>query len=245
MTDKQEYATVDLNQYIDLTDANCDLTQYKIESVDIFNCHIINNTTLDIAEKVAVPYRGFILAKSKGENAYTICDIDFQRSTTDKKYGTRLTFRRTNKSLQDKPVNRGQFFQRIAFDSGENGYREFWKMIAFLEKFNQIIDVGEFSGQFKIASTEDVALLVKSKGKLEQVECMLDIIEKSNLDEKDLENAILYKNRQKDLEEFKSLLENTDDYRGKYRELHSVTKSGDEAIWSHFSRVISGFLGLI
>lgn len=95
-----------LEDYIDLTKETCDLTKYKIEPNTDYNCAILDNT--DTPNE----YRGFILAKSEKGEAYTICGVNFHATNNrfGPKYGVRLIFRRTNKDLQDKTVNKGSPF---------------------------------------------------------------------------------------------------------------------------------------
>lgn len=233
------------NDYIDLTAQDCDLTRYKIEAFGR-NCAIYDNETTDENSDIFLSggYKGFLLARSKQGKALTLCDVNFNYSTTDKKYATRLTFRRTDEKLQDKRVNSGQQFQRIAFHSGQDGYREFWKMIAFLEKFKEIIDVGEFSGKFKVVSKDDVVTSIKNKDQKQRLDYLLYVAEKSDLDKNDFENAIIYRQRSQSLEVFGLLLKDDNGYREKYREHHKIKKQGDEAIWHHFFKSHKWIFGL-
>lgn len=241
---EQNSSTVDLADYIDLTQSYCDLTRYTIQASGS-KCIICENDSPQESSTFEFPtgYKGFILAKSEKGEAYTICDINFWYSSKDNKYATRPTFKRTNKDLHDKRVNKGQYYQRIAFDSGQNGYREFWKMIAFLGKFNETIDVGEFLGQFKVASADDTVMAIKDKDESQRINYVLDLVKKSDLSEEDLGSAILHENRRKGLEEFANLL-NEDNFKSKYRESYDVKQQGDEALWQHFFKNNQWIFGL-
>lgn len=236
----EEYFEDYLSDYIDLTNEECDLTQYKIEPDANYNCVILDNA--DAPNE----YQGFILAKSKKGEAYTICDINFHATNNrfGPKYGVRLTFRRTNKILQDKLVSKGQFHQRIDFSTGQNGYREFWKMIAFLEKFKEMVDVGEFMDEFRVVSKKEVISNIQSIKQDKQPEYLLDIIDKSGLNEADIENALSLKRRRQDVEIFRLLLENRDDYVNNYKGYHGIEARGDEAAWHHFFKTHKWIFGL-
>lgn len=227
-----------LNNYIDLTNPSCDLSRYRIETMPNFNCAL-----LDDAEKPN-EYTGFLLAKSKNENAYTICDINFHYSEKDKKYAPRLVFKRTFKNLQVKTVKTGQAYQRISFNAGQDGYREFWKMIAFLEKFKETVDIGEFFDEFRVASKNDIISSLKKVKQDERVNYALEIIEKAQLNTKDFADLLALKERQRSIRIFELLMKNEEDYRRQYRNRHKIKKPGDEAIWHHFFKENKWIFGL-
>lgn len=227
-----------LEDYIDLTDPSCDLSHYRIEAMPGFNCMIIDDS--DIRNE----YLGFLLAKSKGGEAYTVCDVDFHYSGKDKKYGTRLVFRKTFKDLRDKTVSKNQIFQRIPFRTGQDGYREFWKMIAFLETFKETVDIGEFLDEFKVVSKDDIVSNLKKIDKSERANYLMKIIEESKSDEDVLMSLLAFKQRQQGVQVFKLLMEDENNYGERYREYHKITKPGDEAIWHHFFKAHKWIFGL-
>ena len=231
-----------LSDYIDLTDPACDLSHYQIEAVPGYNCAII-----DDAEEPN-EYSGFLLAKSRGGEACTICDVNFHYSDKDKRYGVRLTFRRTFKDGNDKTVNKGQYYQRISFDTGKDGYREFWKMIAFLEKFKECVDVGEFSDEFRVISKDNIvyetALKLKDIGDAdERVQCLMKIIEQSKANDDIIVDLLSVKQRRQSINVFKLLLEDKE-YRERYRKKYQIQKPGDEALWNHFFKMNKWIFGL-
>lgn len=126
--------------YFDLT-IN-DSSVLSIVRVDNFNCHI--------TDPVGTIYGGFILAKSENQKVYTICD--FQKSNTDEKYQARLSFRKTDKDFVNRNVNKGSDEVIIPFMKGQDGYRELWKMISFLYKWRDTIDLGEFEDYFSVTN---------------------------------------------------------------------------------------------
>src|ERR1700722_20025119 len=114
---------------------------------DHFNCSLVNSLTDEA-------YKGFVLAKSGQGNRLTVCDVNFQRSGTDNKYQPRLTFRRVDQAFNDVNAPSSSRHVRMPFAGGEDGYREFWKMIFFLYKFKETVDFGEFDGSYHVISSE-------------------------------------------------------------------------------------------
>lgn len=214
-----------IEDYIDLTDKKCDLANYAITSNNSKN----NCTIHQITPTDRNTYRGFLLAKSSQGNAFTICDIDFLQPKADGKYPIRLTFRRTNKDLQDKRVSRNASYQRISFEGSQDGYVEFWKMIAFLEKFKELIDAGDFSNEFRVVSDDLIIDNINNKN----IDETLSLIEQLNLSVEDITDAHNHKQRKESLQVFERLMENTE-YREGYRSKHNIRKPGDEPIWQHF-----------
>jgi len=127
--------------YFDLTVEN-DLSILSIQKKDIFECQLIDSN-----KEI---YNGFKIAQSKKGNVFTVCDIIFHKSDTDNKYQARLTFRKTDEKLQDKRARKNIDQIIIPFKSGTEGYREFWKMIAFLYRWRETIDLGEFEDYFSV-----------------------------------------------------------------------------------------------
>jgi len=127
--------------YFDLT-TQASLEKLSIAKKDSFNCQLID-------DKQNI-YDGFKLSQSKAGNIFSVCDISFQKSGTDNKYQARLTFRKTDSDFKDRNANKGSDCIRIPFSTGQDGYREFWKMIAFLYKWRETIDLGEFEDYFSV-----------------------------------------------------------------------------------------------
>lgn len=162
-------------QYFDLRSGN--LTKLFIKKIDKFNCQLIddNNNV----------YCGFKLAQSPAGNIYSVCDIDFHKSSKDQKYQARLIFRKTDSKFQDRNVCKGTDCIRIPFQTGGDGYREFWKMVAFIYKWREEIDLGEFNDYFAITDKNVVAVLSKLAD-IKNKKTVLDNLEK--LSRNDLEN---------------------------------------------------------
>lgn len=151
-------------KYFDLTE-QVDLDSIVICQVDQFNCALANRSTGDI-------YNGFLLAKSLQGRRFTVCDIDFNRSRTDGKFQPRIVLRRTNKDFQDVAVRAGSNNVRLSFQHGEDGYREFWKMIFFLYKFKEQIDFGDFDGQYQVMSKLQVEQYLGDRENIESIKAL-------------------------------------------------------------------------
>lgn len=147
-------------EFFDLT-VQHDLSALAIQ-VDSsgFNCRLIDGE---------VEYAGFILAKSSTGIKQTICEIDFHKSGHGR-HQPRLVFRRTRQSdegeYQDVPVIDGKDWRRIPFKTGADGYKEFWKMIGFLFRFKDIVDLGEFEGSYQVISGEDFKRYISEKDQI-------------------------------------------------------------------------------
>ena len=144
-----------------------DLTNNSIDGVTIvrenaYNCSI--RSTQD-----SVSYKGFLLARSEGGKAMTVCDVDFQRSPQDSKYHPRLTFKRINDKGEVKKVNGNALQQRISFQKGQDGYRAFWDLVSFLYGFSEIIDTGTFKSQYRVATKNSVIDYLGQTAGLEEV----------------------------------------------------------------------------
>lgn len=140
---------MNLAEYFDLTIPENDIDLLTINQQDHFDCTLVNHDTGET-------YKGFILAKSPGGNNFTICDTEFKRSGTDNKYQPRLIFRRVDSEFNDVNAPSSSRSRRIPFSDGADGYREFWRMIAFLFKFKELIDFGEFDGSYQVISADQL-----------------------------------------------------------------------------------------
>lgn len=140
--------------YFDLTERKID--ELKIVKKNIFTCDIV-----DINGNI---FDGFVLAKTENGRIRRICEISLQKSSTDKKYQPRLIFRKIDNNLNDiqidvkKPVI-------IDFLTGENGYREFWQMIAFLFKAKDLINTVDFIDELKVISNQQFTEFLNNKEK--------------------------------------------------------------------------------
>lgn len=155
-------------KYFDLSKNG--IESLKIAKDDSFNCVLV--------DKDGNYYEGFKLAESEKGNAYTVCDIDFHMSATDNKYQPRLVFRRTDNNYKTVNVRKDVIPKRIiSFKHGQDGYREFWKMVAFLYKYKGLVDLGEFQDRYQVISDEEFAEYLNKKdelGELHNVKRQID-----------------------------------------------------------------------
>ena len=135
-----------MDDYFDLTVPENNIDTLTISEVSHFDCTLEDSSTSRV-------YKGFVLAKSPQGNNLTVCDTDFKRSGTDNKFQPRLIFRRVDREFSDVNAPAGSRSRRIPFSDGSDGYREFWKMIAFLYKFKETIDLGDFDGAYHVVSS--------------------------------------------------------------------------------------------
>lgn len=190
-------------QYFDLTNTKNGVFDLSIEKQDHFTCNLVDNKNN--------VYCGFILSKTPAGNNLTVCDISFQKSTTDKKYQARLTFRKTDPNLEDKKANSNTTHIRIPFSKGQEGYREFWQMIAFLYKWRETIDLGNFKDVFAITEKDYLAVL-PAIAKLENREYVLKNLEKLSKEQlSNIDNLV-------NVTSIKSLLKEIKDNKNNYDE---------------------------
>lgn len=225
-----------MEDYIDLTNPDVNLENYRIEA-DGFNCALRDDNK---------HYKGFLLAKSEHGNAYTICNVDFQLSRTNGKYPPRLMFRRTDANLQDKAVRKNMDYATVTFQSGKDGYREFWQMVAFLSKFKELGDLSEFFGKYQVVSKDSVVVSLKQRKVHERMQEIAKYVEESGLSDADMAELLAVKARKQDVEEFRKLLCDENGYRAAYRAAHKaeIKGRGGEAIWHHFLKAHQWIFGL-
>jgi hypothetical protein len=151
-----------MDKYFDLTNATNDVDTLYIGRVDNFNCILKDGN--------GKSYTGFLLSKSKQGNIFVVCDTNFQKSATDKKYQPRLTFRKIDPKLQDKHARADVDHIRIPFLTGEDGYRQFWKMIFFLYKFKEMIDFGDFDSSYHMITGEQLTGILNDKQNFDNIQ---------------------------------------------------------------------------
>lgn len=156
---------MNIDDYFDLTNSSHNVEELIIKRVSDYNCVLANSNS----EKI---YSGFLLAKSPAGNRFTLCDVDFQRSSTDGRCQPRLIFRRSkveDGSLPDVVPPANSEYVRLPFSNGKEGYREFWKMIFFLYKFKEEIDFGEFDNMYQVVTSEQVSQYFNNKTDYEEI----------------------------------------------------------------------------
>ena len=160
---------MDGNGFFDLTNQSNDIDRLSIKSIDHYNCCLADTETDEV-------FKGFILANSEHGNRKTVCDIDFHRSGLDDHYQPRLTFRRVNQEFLDASSPASSRHIRMPFAGGEDGYREFWKMIFFLYKFKETIDFGAFDGAYQVISSTQLKEYMNNSANKDEIVKMADEI---------------------------------------------------------------------
>ncbi|MGD9988715.1 Shedu anti-phage system protein SduA domain-containing protein [Pseudonocardia sp.] len=216
---------VPMGSYIDLTDSETRLGDFQI---------VRRQFAAELIGSSGVVYKGFVLARSSAGNALTICDVTFHKSSTDGRYPPRLSFCRTDIDYIAKDAPKGRA-RRVSFQTGQDGYREFWQMIAFLYRFKEIVDLGEFAESYRAASAEDVILHIESIEQSSRGRALADLAHRADVDAVELSQILLSRSRRSAVEEFGVLLADAS-YRETYRAKHagSIKGRGEEAIWHHF-----------
>lgn len=226
--------SIEKERYFDLTSGN--LSTLLIEKVDGFNC-VLKDRNGNV-------YNGFILAQTDGDRVLTVCDLDFQKSATDDKYQPRLTFRKTSLNFEDRKLRKDVSVVRISFNSGKDGYREFWKMVAFLHQFKDFVDLGDFQDSYKVVDNNSFILEFKSKEAAQKIKGLSELFLKANVSEDTIKQA-LEDTRKNTLDIFKKLLEEKEYWKTFETENSLDMKGiGEEAVWHHFLKKHDWILGL-
>jgi len=218
-----------------------DLTKNSIDDIAIYCTNDEVNCFVSEVNNKGFIYNGFIL--SDKIQVQTICNINFYPSSKSGKYIPRLEFKIINKKTgEEKTTNKG--FVRISFTNSEDGHEEFWKMIAFLYRFKDLVDLGEFENSFKVVSSEAYILQFKDKTEADKIKDLRELLKQAALDEKSL-LLILNDTRKEDLKMFLELLskeKSLEKYRTTYET--ELTGPGIEAIWHHFLKLHPWILGM-
>ena len=214
----------DPDKYIDLTNPEIDINNYRVDTTSYFNCTLSDGTT---------EYDGFILGRSSKGNAITICDVDFH-SSTDGKYVPRLIFRRTDSRLHDKKVISGNYFQRIDLSTEVDGRVNFWKMTKFLEAFSEVVDTGDFAFTFAPIRSDSIVRAFKTVEERDRAEFIIDLANQAGTPLDEIAHNLEYSKRRDAVLEFEKLLNNYGGFEQEYRKVYGVKAPGEEAVWHDF-----------
>jgi hypothetical protein len=171
---------------------NNDLTHLKIEKSD-------DEQTCYIKSENNQCYSGFILYRKR---IIISCDVSFYKSSKTDKYIPRLIFKKLDKNGNEKLTNCEKPIN-IELNDSEKA-ESFWKMIGFIQKFKNLVDVGEFQEIYKISKTDNSLTDENILEYLKINPTLLNEIVENELTEKDVV-SIGY--RKKQLEIFKTMLE--------------------------------------
>ncbi len=224
-----------MDNYFNLTSGTLDqISIYRTTSGS--SCYIA-----DIESRTLI-YKGFIL--NDKPTTQTICELDFHPSGTSGKYVPRLTFKKTKKTTgetKENPLSKD--FVRISFATSDDGYEYFWRMIEFLNKFRDLVDVGDFEKSYKVVDSESFILQFKDKNQAEKITQLSKILTNGNLDAESIRVALL-KTREETITQFSLLLNENkfEEYRQRFP--GDIKGLGEEAIWHHFLKKNLWIIGL-
>ena len=186
---------------------------------------------------------GFILINKP--NVKTILKVSFYKSKVDNKYLTRLEFRKEdNKGNLTK--SRGHDVI-VKFSDGDEA-RAFWKAIHFLQGFKELVDLGDFHSKYQAISFDSYLVDFKSKGQAEKFKELYSLTENIKLSKLEIKE-LLFPQRRNTIHWFYAFLKDLQNNEGKkafdsYRNKHSITENGEEAIWHHFFKNNDWIIGL-
>jgi len=211
-----------------------DLSEIEIKKSASNHCYITDGKD---------NYSGFILCNKT--DTQTICEVVFFPSSKSGLYIPRLTFSKIKVSTGEEKDSQSPTKVRIAFDGSEEGVDEFWKMIGFLSSFKELVDLGEFTGNYKVVGIDDVVLHLKDLEEAERIKEIVSYAQKSGVEIEDLVGTALQTKRRETLARFRKLLDDPA-YVAKYREHYKaeIKGAGDEAVWHHFLKANDWLLGI-
>lgn len=218
-----------------------DLVNEDITRLDIRATHGQDNCYIWDLEEPNKCYSSLIL--DSNSKTKIVCDISFYKSSKTDRYIPRLTFKKVNTDntikeiAQLKPII-------IPFDTSEKAFA-FWKLIGFLNKYKEIVDLGEFEGSYKVTSKSAYFVEFESESEAQQIESLKQLVLKADLSESNIK-SVVFESRRENLKAFYYLLKNVS-VSGKgalehYIEKFSVT--GEEGVWHHFLKKHDWILGL-
>ncbi len=158
------------------------LIKNSVDELIILETHKKDNCYIADKNDQYKIYSGFIL--SDMNKVQTICNVSFYRSSSSGKYLPRLEFKKVNKkNLEEKTTNKE--FVRISFSNSDDGCEQFWKMIAFLRRFKDLVDICEFDNYFSLTD-KNLGTVLSKIADIENKERVIDNLER--LSKNELEN---------------------------------------------------------
>lgn len=211
-----------------------DLSKLTIKKSIKDNCYItdgVNN------------YGGFIL--SKLVDTQTICEVVFFPSSTSGLYIPRLTFSKIQPSKEKVKDALNPEKVRISFSDKTEGVYEFWKLIGFLSKFKELVDLGDFEDKYSVIGSDDVVLHLQDLKEADRINEIVGYVQRTGVRIDDLVGAALHTKRNETLVVFKKLLDESGAVEAYYEEYKAEVKGvGEEAVWHHFLKSNQWLLGI-
>ena len=172
-----------------------DLANLKIkESDDRKTCYIKDENNQCCS--------GFILYKNK---IMITCEITFYKSSKTNKFIPRLTFKKLDKDGNEKFIDNQKPINIELNDSQKA--ESFWKMVAFIQNFKELVDIEEFQDVYKVSKIQNDLTDENVLNYLKIKPTLLNKIVENDLTENDV-ISIGY--RKKQLEIFETMLKNND-----------------------------------
>ena len=170
-----------------------DLANLKIEESD-------DRKTCYIKDENNQCCSGFILYKNK---IMITCEITFYKSSKTNKYIPRLTFKKLDKDGNEKFIDNQKPINIELNDSQKA--ESFWKMVAFIQNFKELVDIEEFKDTYKVSKIQNDLTDENVLNYLKIKPTLLNKIVENDLTESDV-ISIGY--RKKQLDKFKNMLKN-------------------------------------
>lgn len=141
------------------------------------------------------------LSNNPRVNVY--CSWAFYKSSITGKFIPRPTFYKKNLSNNIKEAKKIKVV--IQIDSHDMPIK-FWDMINFLQKYKDLVELGEFENKYSVVSKEQVLATLNSYDTSKQINTIQEFIASKNISYNQLER-LLDTSKENSLEEFKTLLE--------------------------------------
>ena len=222
------------NNVFDLVDEDVDQLEIK-EDYNQDKCLIKNKKIVNIY------YNAFIL--DKNSKTKILCYVTFYRSSQTGRYLPRLTFKKVDLDSNEREIAITKPII-IAFAKSDQSLI-FWKLIGFLNRFKEIVDLGDFHKSFQVVTKDTYFIEFKDKNEKQKFEELKELWKLSGLKENDI-RSLVFEHRKDNIKTFYRLLKNKS-YQNKntmdrYKETYGL--NGDEAVWHHFLKKNDWILGL-
>lgn len=214
-----------------------DLTCRELNEIHIKETNNKDKCYVWDVNDVSKAYSSFVL--SKNSQSKIICIINFHKSSHTNKYLPRPIFKRVNLDGTDKNIPKSGV--NISLNASDEALN-FWKLVAFLNSFKDLVDFGGFETSFKVVSSDSFIIEFKNKEISEKINDLKDLIKLSDLNSSDIK-SLLFESRKKDIKVFYFLLKNIKNCHDQYRKRFDLSQ-GEEAIWHHFLKKNEWILGL-
>src|SRR5690606_7398709 len=135
----------------------------------------------------------------------------------------------------------------IRFGDGDEA-RVFWKVIHFLQGFKELVDLGDFHSKYQAVSFDSYLHEFKSKANKNKFEELVKLAEDVKLSNQEIKE-LLFPQRRNSIHWFYAFLKDLQNKEGtkafeSYRNKHTITEQGQEAIWHHFLKTNEWIIGL-